>query len=769
MSRKDDHEAGEIKDPPAPLSSYAALAASPPPVRRLVVANLTNTSTANTAAAAYSSNNNGNNYKDRQQQGQQQRRGPQLYSSYSQQPHNNTSEAAAPSESASGDFNTSFRRGASLSAGGRYNPESRGAGRFVRGRGGRGDGRGWKRYGGYGATPTNSTADDDVPPFADRYNHAQDAQRGRFRGNTRGRGNPNNNYRGSGGRGRFESNYGQHHQQAVRRGSMSTGSDDGSFQRVRELQETSAAAPMHTNTLDVEKLSRVNNANANTLFMSTIRTASSSPPPFATAVSAPVKYSYLSMDTRQPPPALHTKQELSRDNNTTEWNPSFKEQQPSYDEDHSMVDGPNYAATASNQNLRRASSLDGSSTAKVVNQQQLPFDRHASNTVSGGSGGAFTAARPPGPEPFSYGSLLTNVDQQPKHSTSTFSSLLDSSVDERGIYNTRNDMDADGILGVGGRGANFARDYEPRDAFPSGRGAVFGRGTIPGRARDGRSDLRADLNGNGRGDFAGGRATTNDYSTARDGLERSESGFGNDLGGRVQGRMGGRGDGSDGRVRGRGRMGFGRGRGFGRGPINAGRRNSFEESGSDYNHGDFAGRGNNSALRGSYAQLSIKVPQQEGTLPRRDDTAVDPFYMQKSPRDILTVSNRGWGDRSPSGTPTAQERMKTVNIDWVAPNVETTPSPPPVTPPPEPSEPSASTLALTRLIDLENQMEYEFVKHMHLVSNQEKLRAEYVVLENLPVGIEALESDLEEMKALNETANELYEDDELELAVPTGY
>ena len=68
---------------------------------------------------------------------------------------------------------------------------------------------------------------------------------------------------------------------------------------------------------------------------------------------------------------------------------------------------------------------------------------------------------------------------------------------------------------------------------------------------------------------------------------------------------------------------------------------------------------------------------------------------------------------------------------------------PPESPPqsPDPLEPSGLVRALTRLANLEAQMEYEFAKLTHLGRQQQKLRLEYMVLEQLPVGKEAFEDD----------------------------
>jgi len=67
-------------------------------------------------------------------------------------------------------------------------------------------------------------------------------------------------------------------------------------------------------------------------------------------------------------------------------------------------------------------------------------------------------------------------------------------------------------------------------------------------------------------------------------------------------------------------------------------------------------------------------------------------------------------------------------------------------------------LALTRLIDLEAQMEYAFAKHMQLVVAQKVLRAQYDVLEKAPIGIDAFQEDLDKLTADYKERNVLYED-----------
>lgn len=71
------------------------------------------------------------------------------------------------------------------------------------------------------------------------------------------------------------------------------------------------------------------------------------------------------------------------------------------------------------------------------------------------------------------------------------------------------------------------------------------------------------------------------------------------------------------------------------------------------------------------------------------------------------------------------------------PIVERSQSPPT----PEPSEPSGLVLALTRLADMEAQMEYEFAKLTRLTKEQQRIRTEYEVLEKMPVGMAAFQNE----------------------------
>jgi hypothetical protein len=87
------------------------------------------------------------------------------------------------------------------------------------------------------------------------------------------------------------------------------------------------------------------------------------------------------------------------------------------------------------------------------------------------------------------------------------------------------------------------------------------------------------------------------------------------------------------------------------------------------------------------------------------------------------------------------------------------PPPPPASPPPEPSEPSGLVLALTRLSQMEAEMDYAYAKHMQLMAKQRLLRVQYETLENLPVGIEALQDELDRLMQVDD-AKEREEEEE---------
>jgi len=75
-----------------------------------------------------------------------------------------------------------------------------------------------------------------------------------------------------------------------------------------------------------------------------------------------------------------------------------------------------------------------------------------------------------------------------------------------------------------------------------------------------------------------------------------------------------------------------------------------------------------------------------------------------------------------------------------------------VTPPPK-GKPTGIMLALARLIELESSMEYAYTKHMLLVNRRRELQHQQKVLETLPVGLDAIEKDLEKPRP----AGDLYD------------
>ena len=81
------------------------------------------------------------------------------------------------------------------------------------------------------------------------------------------------------------------------------------------------------------------------------------------------------------------------------------------------------------------------------------------------------------------------------------------------------------------------------------------------------------------------------------------------------------------------------------------------------------------------------------------------------------------------------------------------PSQPPRPATPPPSEPSGLVQALTRLANMEEELNFAYARHMKLMAKQKKLRACYDKLENLPVGLEAFEDDLKEFMAVKDSTD----------------
>ena len=74
------------------------------------------------------------------------------------------------------------------------------------------------------------------------------------------------------------------------------------------------------------------------------------------------------------------------------------------------------------------------------------------------------------------------------------------------------------------------------------------------------------------------------------------------------------------------------------------------------------------------------------------------------------------------------------------------PATPPPSPPPEPRPADGRVLALTRLANMEAEMEFAYAKHMMLKAKQRCLRVQCELLENLPHGIEAIQDDLDKLE-----------------------
>ena len=247
----------------------------------------------------------------------------------------------------------------------------------------------------------------------------------------------------------------------------------------------------------------------------------------------------------------------------------------------------------------------------------------------------------------------------------------------------------------------------------------------------------------------------------------------------------------------RGRGLRGRGRGFGRG----GRGRGFEPGRGDFGGRDFGGRGGYGGPPPDRHPLSITVPtSREVPLgPRGPDpdprtnysqyadlgASLGPQWRRDSSSNLNAADNsephppspRDWrkpgvtpvgsggpiGSLPPSSTTRAPVTSSYANLASAPPMranppVPTTiptagrrpPTPPPPppeveekvqTPPPSPGPPSGVTVALTRLADLEAQMEFAYAKHILLQKRHELLMAQYDHLETLPVGFDAFEEE----------------------------
>lgn len=129
-----------------------------------------------------------------------------------------------------------------------------------------------------------------------------------------------------------------------------------------------------------------------------------------------------------------------------------------------------------------------------------------------------------------------------------------------------------------------------------------------------------------------------------------------------------------------------------------------------------------------------------------------PKFLYPSPREMAATvhnslvqpGNGATGDRVTSINSVGDSSMPAPQLPVEAVQIQMTekrPSPPMITPP-EPIEPSGLVMEVIRLTDLEAQMEYAFCKHVQLMLKQKQLVAQIDVLQNLPIGLDALTDEL---------------------------
>jgi hypothetical protein len=107
---------------------------------------------------------------------------------------------------------------------------------------------------------------------------------------------------------------------------------------------------------------------------------------------------------------------------------------------------------------------------------------------------------------------------------------------------------------------------------------------------------------------------------------------------------------------------------------------------------------------------------------------------------------------------TAEANSSVVLVKVEAPNPALSaplkPEPPAGLQAPEPSAPSPYVLALTRLADLEAQMEFAFAKHLQLMTAGKRLHVQTETLRDLPVGLECFKDDLDAFTAQHKERSE---------------
>ena len=211
------------------------------------------------------------------------------------------------------------------------------------------------------------------------------------------------------------------------------------------------------------------------------------------------------------------------------------------------------------------------------------------------------------------------------------------------------------------------------------------------------------------------------------------------------------------------RVSFGRGRGRGRGFRGRGRgRSDFGRFGGRSDFGRFGGRGSNDygpdIQQSSYRSLEDNrnrwndgvqdkedawPPPSSNALP---DRAGPPHHHQHATQQTAPMKSNEIAESNKRQAQHSMqlEKEKDAPKAKPAPVVEEKPKEKPRPPsPPPPSEPSGVMQALARLIDLEAQMKYAYVKHMQLVNRQAELQAQSKLLATLPVAMEAFKEDLD--------------------------
>jgi hypothetical protein len=122
-----------------------------------------------------------------------------------------------------------------------------------------------------------------------------------------------------------------------------------------------------------------------------------------------------------------------------------------------------------------------------------------------------------------------------------------------------------------------------------------------------------------------------------------------------------------------------------------------------------------------------------------------------SPVPIIIKQEQPYFPKAPpAATPTVETSSSVVFVKTEEPAptpAAPEPEPPAGLPTPEPSAPSPYVLALTRLADLEAQMEFAFAKHLQLMTAGKRLHVQTETLRDLPVGLECFKEDLDAFTA----------------------